>query len=395
MYSAVATAINHPDTRNRYRGIFNYRMLRSLAHSGVDLHVISPRPYAPPLGPYSSYSRLPETEDWGPYRIHHPRFWYLLPKRFLYGVSGESYARRIPQYVERTFETPDVVQACHLYPDGYGMLPYVRDNDLPLFVVSHGTLLNSLDDQPPGVRDKIQETLDEATGVMCVSDALAEKAGRLTDPSKVRTVPLGADPDMFPVSCRQRLRRELDVPAEATVVIFVGALTEQKGVAEIAELLPTLYLEDTVFVFVGQGELEGTLRRALTRSGFPGRHMYTGMEPIALRRWYAVADLLMLPSHSEGRPTVVYEAMASETAVLASEVGGIPEQVVDGETGVLIPPKDVGALGNALESLTADRERLQRMGKASVERLREKDWTWSGYGSRVTQLHLDAIQATE
>lgn len=392
MYSAVATAINHPDALNRYEGIFNYRMLKSLVEVGIDLDVVSPRPYAPPLGPYSAYSKLPDIEDWGPYRVHHPRFWYLLPKRLFYSISGESYARRVPKYVERTFETPDVVQACHIYPDGYGMLPYVRDNDLPLFVVSHGTLLNTFESQPPGVGAKIRETLDEATGVMCVSDALAERAGRLTDPSKVTTVPLGADPDLFPVDRRRRLRRELDVPADATVVLFVGGFTEQKGVAEIVELLPSLDRQDAVFVFVGQGGgMEGTLRRTLGRSEFPGRHVYTGMEPVALRRWFAIADLLLLPSHSEGRPTVIYEAMASRTAVLATEVGGIPEQVVDGETGVLVPPGDVAALESALESLMRAPDRLERLGEAGLERLYDNSWTWADYSTRVRELHLDAI----
>jgi glycosyltransferase involved in cell wall biosynthesis len=65
---------------------------------------------------------------------------------------------------------------------------------------------------------------------------------------------------------------------------------------------------------------------------------------------------------------VVYEAMASETAVLASSVGGIPEQVADGETGVLVPPRDRAAL----ESLLTDPDRLVRMGEHGLARLVER-----------------------
>lgn len=438
-YTALATAVNHPDAINPYYGIFNYRILRSLSRAGTALDVVSPRPFTPPVGPYSAYSSIPDTEDWGPYTVHHPRFWYLLPKRFFYGVSGDSYADRVPAYVEQTFETPDVIHACHLYPDGYGMLSYARKHDVPLFVVAHGTLLNTLGDHPRGVDDKIRQTLSEADSVLCVSEALTAKAQRFTDPSKVETVPIGADPDTFPVERERHIRRELDIPSEATVVLFVGAFTESKGVAEICAALPELdrsrvdtspathsnsvtatdndsaattnrdsetttnrdsetttygdsETSDTVFVFVGRdGELEEDLRQTVVESGFSDRYVYAGLPPLALRRWYAVADLLLLPSHSEGRPTVIYEAMASETAVLASDVDGIPEQVADGETGVLIPPGDVAALVDALDSLTEDRNRLNRMGKAGYERLLDKRWTWRDHADRVQELHREAL----
>jgi hypothetical protein len=344
------------------------------------------------VGPYSAYASLPGTEDWGPYTVHHPRFWYLLPKRLLYGVSGRSYAKRVPPYLDATFDRPHVVHACHLFPDGYGMLPYVRKHDLPLFVVSHGDLLNSIGEHPPGVAGKIRETLDSAAGVLCVSDALAAKARRLTDPSKVETIPIGADPDNFPVEHRDRLRRELDIDPEAVVVLFVGQFCERKGIDEIASVLAELDVPGTEFVFVGHGgDREPELKRAVSESRYSTRRVYTGLTSLALRRWFAVADLLMLPSHAEGRPTVIYEAMASETAVLATEVGGVPEQVVDGETGRLIPPGDVDALEAALASMTGDREDLRRMGRAGLARLREQNWTWEDHASRLRAVHRAEI----
>lgn len=392
MYSLIASAINHPDAINPYQGLFNHRIIRSLSDTDVALDAVSPRPFAPPVGPYSRYGTLPEVTEWGGYTVHHPRFWYLLPKRLFYGLSGESYARRIPRYVDRTFETPDVVHACHIYPDGYGMLPYAREYDLPLFVVSHGKLLNSFADHPPGVAGKIRETLDAAEGVLCVSDALTAKAEDFTDPSKVSTVPIGADPEEFPVDRRERLRRELDIDPDATVVLFVGEFIERKGIPELIELLPGLSLEETVFVFIGHGgDLEMDLKRAVAESAYSNRYIYTGVTSLALRRWFALADLLLLPSHAEGRPTVIYEAMASRTAVVASDVGGVSEQVVDGETGVLLPPGDVDALERALGSLTADRDRLRYMGERGYERLHDRNWTWADHARRVRTLHREAI----
>ncbi|NLV15283.1 glycosyltransferase [Haloarcula argentinensis] len=393
MYSVLAGTTNHPDSINPYQGLFNYRSLRALAQSGPSVDAVAPRPFAPPVGPYSSYSSISSVEDWGSYSVHHPRIWYLIPKRAFYSVAGVSYANRIPEYVSKTFDRPDVIHACHLYPDGYGLLPYARANDVPLFVVCHGSRLNSMGDHPPGVEPRVRETLDAATGVLCVSDALAEKASRYTDASKVETVPIGADPANFPVDQRERLREELDIDLDATVVLFVGQFYERKGIGEITDLLPDLNLDDTVFVFVGQGgSMEEELRVALTESDFSARHIYTGITTLALRRWFALADLYFLPSHSEGRPTAIYEAMASKTAVLGTEVGGVPEQVVDGETGRLIPPKDVGAIESALQELTADRQVLWEMGKAGCRRLREKNWTWADHAERIKEVHRAAIE---
>lgn len=392
MYTVLATAINHPDPINPYQGLFNRRILQALSSSGIDLDAVSPRPYAPPVGPYSSYGSIPRTEEWGSYTVHHPRFWYLLPKRLFYGLSGCSYANRVPDYVEVTFERPDVVHACHLYPDGYGMLPYVRRHDLPLFVVAHGTLLNSFSEQPRGVREKIRTTLREATGVLCVSDDLAETAREFVDPASVRTVPIGADPERFPTGQRDRIRRELDISPDETVILFVGGFTESKGVGELCEVLPHLDVPDATFAFVGHtGDMEPELRSAVAESRFSSRFIYSGLPPVALRRWFAIADLLVLPSHTEGRPTVIYEAMASETAVLGTTVGGIPEQVADGETGVLIPPRDVDALRTALGSLACDRDRLRRMGEAGRDRLRERGWTWIDHADQVRSIHRTAI----
>jgi hypothetical protein len=393
MYSIVASAVNHPDSINPYHGVFNQRILSSLAETDVSLDAVSPRPFAPPVGPYSQYSELSRVETWDSYEIHLPRFWYLLPKRLFYGHAGRSFAKRVPTYVERTFDVPDVVHACHIYLDGYGMLPYCRKHDLPLFVVGHGAILNDFEDLAPDVRRQVRETLNEATGVLCVSDALAEKARQYTDIDKVSTVPIGADPDNFPVDEEVELRRELGIDPETTVVLFVGQFIERKGVGELVELLPTLDLPNTEFVFVGSGgDMESDLRDAVSASQYSSAFVRTGISTTKLRQWYALADLLVLPSHAEGRPTVIYEAMASETAVLATPVGGVSEQVVDGETGALIPPEDVDALEAELARLTEDREWLVEMGRRGHDRLRENDWTWDGHARRVRRLHEAALE---
>lgn len=392
-YSVLASAVNHPDPLTPYRALFNHRMLAALTATGVSLDVVSPRPYAPPVGPYSEYRKLPSKEQWGGYEVHHPRFFYLLPKRAFYGLSGRSFRSRVGSYVEQEFSVPDVVHACHIYLDGYGLLEYANDHDVPLFSVAHGAALNSYDEWSRGVRSKITATLEGSRKVLCVSDALAEKAREFVPAKKVETVPIGADPDRYPVERRDELRRELGISTDATVALFVGQFNERKGIPELASVLPELDAENTEFVFVGHGgDEEWRLRDALWESDFSNEHIYTGITSMALRRWFALADLLVLPSHAEGRPTVIYEAMASETAVLASRVGGVPEQVDDGTTGRLISPGDTESLAGGLRELTREPARLREMGANGHDRLLAHDWTWQGHAKRLTELHQEAIE---
>ncbi|WP_135854119.1 glycosyltransferase family 4 protein [Halorussus salinus] len=394
-YRVLAGAVQHPTRVHPYRTVFNQRSLEALQEAGAAVDVLSPTPFAPPVGPYSEYGEVPTVESFDEYPVHHPRFLYALPKRFFYHLSGDSLAKRASRYAARTFPEPDVVHAASIYLDGYGLLPYARRRDLPLFVVAHGDVLLNYETFSNAVRDRIAETLDYATEVLCVSEDFAERATRLTDEEKIRLLPIGANPDRFPTERRDEIRASLGIDPETTLVLFCGQFIERKGVGEIIDVLPRLDDDETELACIAHtGDLKADLERALAESPVAGRLLESVPTP-ELREWFAAADLLLLPSYGEGRPTVIYEAMASETAVLGSTAGGIPEQVADGETGLLVPPGDADALERALAELVGDRNRLRRMGERGHRRLLEEGWTWEQHAEQLRQVHREAIPQTQ
>ncbi|KAA9396689.1 glycosyltransferase family 4 protein [Haloarcula sp. CBA1130] len=371
---------------------FNQRSFDALNATGVDLDVVSPTPYAPPVGPHSEYRHIPKTERWGSYLVHYPRFFYAIPKRYFYHVSGNSLQKRATDYVERTFETPhDVVQACGFYLDGYGMLKYCKRHDVPLVALSHAGDLKNFERFNDTVQSHIRETIDYASAVLTVSDELSDVARQFAPDNKVTTLPIGEDPDKYPTDRREKIRRELGIDPDTKLVLYVGRFEKEKGVKELAAALDELDRDDVSVAAVGHG---GTLRWwFLNRLGelrHPA-HAYWELDPIAVRRLHVAADLLVLPSHFEARPTVIYEAMAAGTPVLASNVGGIPEMVVDGETGMLIPPHDAERLAEALDFLLDDPERLREMGAAGLQRLLDNEWTWARHGERLHEIHRSVI----
>jgi glycosyltransferase involved in cell wall biosynthesis len=97
---------------------------------------------------------------------------------------------------------------------------------------------------------------------------------------------------------------------------------------------------------------------------------------------YASADLFVLPSRMENFPLVLLEAMASGLPVVATAVGGVPEMVVHGETGLLVPANDPQALADAINSLLDDRERMKEMGARGRERVRQQ-YTWDKVAERL------------
>ncbi|WP_284010718.1 glycosyltransferase family 4 protein [Haloarcula pelagica] len=392
-YRAMVSSAHHQSHVFQVRTPFNHRSLDAINRTAAEIDVVSPTPFAPPVGPYSEYGDIPQTERWGTYRVHYPRFLYAMPKNRFYHYSGRSMQKRIPRYVERTFETPhDVVHTCDIYLDGYGMLPYCRRHDIPLVVTSHASELKNYENFTDEAKAHVRETINYASKVLTVSDELNDIARTLTSPSKIKTVPIGEDPRKFPTDRREQIRYELGIDDDTTLLLFVGAYYEQKGLSDLIEAMKRLDRDDIYLVTVGhEGDMRWWLLDQLGELTHPA-HSFWRLDPVALRRWQVAADLLVHPSWTEARPTVIYEAMAAKTPSLATTVGGIPEMVEDGVAGELVPPKDPVTLARAIDRLADDPERLSEMGEAALQRLLDEQWTWQHHARQVTDIHKEVLR---
>jgi glycosyltransferase involved in cell wall biosynthesis len=170
------------------------------------------------------------------------------------------------------------------------------------------------------------------------------------------------------------LRAELGIPEQAPLAGEIARLCDVKGQRELiraASQVPELRV-----VLVGEDlEAGGAFRTGLEREagelGVGDRVHFTGYRADA-QELLDDLDVFVLPSWIEGLPLTVLEAMARGKPVVATPVGGTPELVVDGETGLLVPPRDAGALADALRSLAADPERAQALGAAGRARVAER-----------------------
>jgi glycosyltransferase involved in cell wall biosynthesis len=212
------------------------------------------------------------------------------------------------------------------------------------------------------MRGLARRVLSRARLVICASNALAESARDL-GAGEVRVIPSAVE-----------LPERVSEPAEPPEVLFVGRLSPEKGILELVQSAEGMKL-----TVAGDGPLRAQVPGAL---GFVPHHE---LPPL-----YERAAVVAVPSHREGFGVACAEAMAAGRPVVASAVGGLLDLVVDGETGLLVPPRNVGALRAALERLLGDADVRRRMGEAGRERIREH-FTWPAVTDQTIQAYEDAL----
>lgn len=253
--------------------------------------------------------------------------------------------------VRRAARGADLVHA-HWLPAG----AVASFSGKPFVVTLHGTDV-ALARRVPRLARLV---FSRAPVVICVSTALAEEA-RALGAREVRVIPNGLD-----------VPAEVGDEAEPPEILYAGRLSAEKGVLELVKAAKGLKL-----VVAGDGPLRAQLPEAL---GFVPR--------VELQQLFDRAAVVACPSHRDGFNLVCAEAMSHARPVVASAVGGLLDMVVDGETGLLVPPGDPVALRAALDRLLADSELRRRLGSAARERIAELcDW------ERITDETLAAYEA--
>jgi glycosyltransferase involved in cell wall biosynthesis len=158
---------------------------------------------------------------------------------------------------------------------------------------------------------------------------------------------------------------------QAPIVGVTGALTSEKGHRHLIDAAALVVREvpDARFVILGEGDLRPALERQVKDLHLDKHVFLPGFRPDVLA-FLRSFDLFVMPSITEGLGTSLLDAMAASKATVATRTGGIPEVVVDGETGLLVPPRDHHALARAIAELLKDGGRRAEMGRAGLERVK-------------------------
>jgi glycosyltransferase involved in cell wall biosynthesis len=219
-----------------------------------------------------------------------------------------------------------------------------------------------------------------AAQVVANSQGLAALARQSAGTTPIGLIPNGVDTARFtPAVSRDE--------AGPVRLVFVGRLVRQKGLDVLLEALARLPAgADYELTLVGDGPLRPALTGQAQALGLTSRLRFVGWAgredmPDLLRR----ADIFVFPSRDEGMPNAVLEAMATGLPVVATRISGNEEVVVDGQTGLLVPPDDPDALAGALARLLADRPLGRSLGAAGRERA-GREYSWRAVAERYAAL---------
>jgi glycosyltransferase involved in cell wall biosynthesis len=202
--------------------------------------------------------------------------------------------------------------------------------------------------------------------VIAASNDLAERA-RALGAREVRVIPSGVE-----------LPERVGSEAEPAEVLYAGRLSAEKGVLELLDAAEGLNL-----VVAGDGPLRDRIPVA---RGF--------VQHDELQQLYARAAVVACPSRREGFGVACLEAMAHGRPVVATRVGGLLDLVVDGETGIVVPPRDPAALRSALERLLADPDLRRRLGTAGRDRARMY-FSWETVTDATLAAYAEALGTME
>lgn len=371
---------NFPQRQMEWSGEFLVRLARALVPHGVECSFIVPRPWAPwPLVKFGRWARYGPQNPLLRFEGIRSRIvtFFRPPGAWFFPYEGRSMIASVLRlarlwHAESSF---DVILGVQLAGEGCAAVEVGGRLGIPSAVMAIGTDLLVLPKRIPRLRRRLVRTLEKSGLPIVVSQDLVREMATYCESAAHRAflARLPRDASSFrPAGDRSTVRRALHLSDEDVVLLYVGRLEKAKGLAELCEVLPRLIERHGRLRVVCLGD--GSYRDRLSRVGRrrPGTVRLPGrVPPDEVPRYMQASDMLVLPSHSEGLPQVVLEAMNCGLPVIATDVGGISEAVEHEVTGLLVPCYDLNALEAAIDRMTADASLRAAMGRRGFERARD------------------------
>ena len=207
-------------------------------------------------------------------------------------------------------------------------------------------------------------------------------------PDRIVTIPTGVDLDRFHPAVTETFRQEMGIDRNTVLIGMISVLRSWKGHRYFLEAVGLLQKQAArlAFVIVGEGPIRGQIERWRADLHLESMVALTGFRS-DVPQILAALDVLVLPSYAhEGIPQILLQAQAMETAVVASDIDGIREAVIDGETGLLSPPRDAQALADRIETLIGDAALRKRLGQQGRTRVLAQ-WTLPQMIDRILVLY--------
>lgn len=375
-------AISHlfPHFKEPRYGIFVARQLSEISRLGADIKLIVPRVWCPKF--LRCFERWKNHDHKCPLcrydGIETFSIPYLRPPGNFYNrwsglVAFEAMKRKALELHKK--EKFDIIYATDLFPDGDAAARLSKCLNVPAACLCIGVDVNITAHSSKIIYRHFVRTVRMLHGTLACGQSVADQIQKITGESPLCVYGVLDLEEFSPVSDKTTLRKELGLPPEKTIALYAGYLTKRKGVYELIQAFDRIQkkIPDVMLLMCGGGPEEKQLKTLIHEKGIGNIIRMVGeVEPEQINKWMKASDLFVLASHTEGMPNVIMEAMACGLAVVATNVGGLPEAIGDCGGAILVPPEDVQALENAIAKVINENKLRTDMQIAGRNRAEEK-----------------------
>ncbi len=311
---------------------------------------------------------------------------YPIRERFAFDPSVLAAIRKLVEALD-----PDIVQTHAVKSHFLIKLTGIQHNR-PWIAFHHGYTRTSRKTQVYNRLDRW--SLPSAARVVTVCKPFADHLIRIgVRPERISVQHNSVREFVAPSEARiQRLREELGIPASTQVLLSVGRLSREKGQADLIEAARLLRNKNPQaefrFVIAGEGPDRAMLTRIVRENNLESDFVFVGhISDIA--PYYGLAELVVLPSHSEGSPNVLLEAMAAGRPIVATEVGGVPDIATNEREAILVEKENPSALAEAMDRVRADASLKAKLAEAA--RLKAQSYSPQAYCDSILALYSQIL----
>ena len=273
---------------------------------------------------------------------------------------------------------PDVIHAHWVIPQGFIAIIVGKLLNIPVIATAHGGDAFSLN---TSLLSRLKAfTLKHCHAWTSNTKATAETFGTANNISKPIIIPMGVDIKRFQSGNATKLLNQ----ENRKIILFVGRLVEKKGVKYLLDAFSKLPLEaqnTSVLWIIGDGNERTALEQQAQHLGIKNITFWGQVQNKQLPDYYAAASIFVTPSivdsngDTEGQGVILLEAMASNTPIIATTVGGIAEVITHGKTGLLVPPNDSSELSTSIQRMLNNKEFTDScIAKALLEANEKYSW---------------------
>ncbi|MCC2930947.1 teichuronic acid biosynthesis protein TuaC [Bacillus sp. LBG-1-113] len=340
----------YPSSLKPGEGVFHETQVQELLKLGLDITVICPRPFHPaPLRmlkkAYRKKDARPEYEIRKGIPVYRP-FYPAVPGQLKWAQPHRRIGVAVLKTIKQHDLNPDLIHAHFAMPSGGAAAVVAKTIGIPYILTLHGSDVNVYPHYSKGAFKAFKTAVGSASAVLAVSEKLQEETKKLSGFDST-VLPIGIQLSRFQENeqTKEEIRKNLGLPLDERLAVYVGRLVKEKGIFELSEAIEMME-EAPRAVYVGDGPAKSLLRQK--------GHIVTGQVPNHRVRDYLLAsDMFVLPSYSEGMPTVVIEALALRIPVICTDVGGVAS-LFGKHRHLLIEPKSAQALANTISLYAQD-----------------------------------------